>query len=190
MTRRSLSLCIAAWTMILAFTAAAPALAQDKIVVRAGDSAVVARTPQPITNEKANQGSVVKTVQSTPPNAMNILVYVPPVGATDLEDVVQYTVNGQNVSVPISVKPPAPTLTDSEFYNTSFKALLALFIIAVLVENGLALIFRWRPFLDYFDSRSVNALVTFAFSLLFRMAVPARHYDHAHQHLRGNKAPG
>ena len=42
-----------------------------------------------------------------------------------------------------------------------------LFILAVLVENGLALIFRWRPFLDYFDSRTVNALFASGFSLFF-----------------------
>jgi hypothetical protein len=36
----------------------------------------------------------------------------------------------------------------------------------VLVESGLALLFRWRPFLDFFDSRSVNSLVAFLFSLV------------------------
>jgi hypothetical protein len=146
----------------------APAAAQDKIVVRAGDdSAVVARTSQAITNEKATLGSVAKMAQGAGTAATNVLLYLPPVGASEIEDTVQYTVDGKTVTVPIAVKATAPTLTDSEFYAKSFKALFALFILAVLVENGLALIFRWRPFLDYFDSRTVNALVAFAFSLVF-----------------------
>src|ERR1019366_1972671 len=97
----------------------------------------------------------------------NVLLYMPPDGRSDLEDSVEYTVEGQAVKVPIAVKAAAPMLTDSELYNKSFKALFALFILAVLVENGLALVFRWRPFLDYFDWHTVNALVAFLFSLLF-----------------------
>src|SRR5262249_50296375 len=133
----------------------------------AGDSAVISRRTQEITDEKANLGSVAKIVHGTGPTATNVLVYVPPVGAVEIEDVVQYTVDGRTVTTPITVKAEAPTLTDTEFYTKSFKALFALFILAVLVENGLALVFRWRPFLDYFDSRTVNALVAFAFSVLF-----------------------
>jgi hypothetical protein len=146
---------------------AASAQAEEKIVVRAGESAVIARTPKPIMNERANLGSVTKAEQDTRPERTYILLYVPPVGATHIEDTVQYTVDGQTVTVPISVRSPSPTLADSDLYNTSFKALFVLFILAVLVENGLALIFRWKPFLDYFDSRTVNALFAFGFSLFF-----------------------
>jgi hypothetical protein len=37
----------------------------------------------------------------------------------------------------------------------------------VLVENGLALLFRWRPYLAYFDARATNALVAFAIAFSF-----------------------
>jgi hypothetical protein len=168
MARISCSLCIALCNLLLTIgTIAAPARAEDKIVVRAGESVVIARTPKPITNERASLGSVTKAEQETRPEKTYILMYVPPVGATQIEDTVQYTVDGQTVTVPISVRSPSPTLADSDLYNTSFKALFVLFILAVLVENGLALIFRWRPFLDYFDSRTVNALFAFGFSLFF-----------------------
>lgn len=63
------------------------------------------------------------------------------------------------------MRPRAPTLDGPNIYDASFKAILLLLILAVLVENGLALLFRWRPFLSYFDSRSMNALLAFIFSL-------------------------
>ncbi|ULA70037.1 MAG: conserved membrane protein of unknown function [Nitrospira sp.] len=141
--------------------------ADDKIMVRAGESAVVVRTPQAITDEKANLGSVTKIVQGTVPTTTNVVIYVPPPGVNEVEDTVKYIVGGQTVTVQIAVKPAAPVLTDPQLYEASFKALFALLILAVLVENGLALLFRWRPFLDYFDTRTVNALVAFTFSLLF-----------------------
>lgn len=50
-------------------------------------------------------------------------------------------------------------------YNESFKAVFILFILAVLVESGLQLIFRWRPYLRIFDTSSANAIIAFAFSL-------------------------
>jgi hypothetical protein len=69
--------------------------------------------------------------------------------------------------LPAAADQTAPTLQDPALYTTSFKALFVLMILAVVVESGLALIFRWKPFLAYFDSRSVNPLVAFAFSLIF-----------------------
>ena len=151
---------------LLALAAGPASGADDKMVVRSGESAVVARSTQPITGEKANLGSVTKVVQGTGPAATNVLLYVSPADRKEAEDAVQYTLNGQVVTTHIAVK-PSIAFNDSEFYGTSFKALFALFILAVLIESGLALIFRWRPFLDYFDSRTVNAIVAFVLSLMF-----------------------
>ena len=77
---------------------------QDKIVVRAGESAVIVRKTKPITNERASVGSVTKAEQETRPEKTYILLYVPPVGAEQIEDTVQYTVDGQTITVPISVR--------------------------------------------------------------------------------------
>jgi hypothetical protein len=62
--------------------------------------------------------------------------------------------------------PPAQSirLIDENLYTRALNAVFLLFILAVLVESGLALVFRWKPFLSYFDSRSVNALIAFAVS--------------------------
>lgn len=154
----------AAWVLLVALLVPQVSIAQDKQVVRAGEPAVVARTERPTSGEKAASGGVAKIVRG----ATTVLLYLPPDGVNEIEDSVQYTTtDNQVVTVPISVRSRSPTLTDPQFYNASFKAVFGLFILAVLVESGLALIFRWPPFLDFFDSRSVNAVVAFVFSLLF-----------------------
>lgn len=119
-----------------------------------------------VTEEKAERGgSLTKATSGTPPKTT--LIYLPPPGVREIEDIVTYKVEGTpQVPVTVNVRPLAPTLDSAKLYDASFKALFVLFILAVLVESGLALLFRWRPFLDYFDSRSMNALVAFLFSLL------------------------
>jgi len=105
-------------------------------------------------------------VQVAGPPASNVLIYIPPPGAKDIEDSVQYTADGQSPTIAISVKPAAPQLNDAQFYASSFKALFALFIIAVITESGLALLFNWRPYLRRFDGKAANPLVALLFSLL------------------------
>jgi hypothetical protein len=140
--------------------------AQEKITTAVDQSVIVARKTQAITNEKANLGTVTKVPQNVAGQPMNILIYLPPPGAKDIEDAVQYTVDGQTATVAVSVKPAAPQLNDTQFYSSSFKALFALFIIAIITESGLALLFNWRPYLNRFDGKAANPLVALLFSLL------------------------
>jgi len=105
---RTVWLTLSALACIGTLTAGWPARAEERIVVRAGDSPVVARKTHPITNEKANLGSVAKIVQGTDPGAMNVVIYLPPAGANEVEDAVQFTVEGQTVTVPITVKAADP----------------------------------------------------------------------------------
>lgn len=60
-----------------------------------------------------------------------------------------------------------PGLVSTEIYNASFKVVFVLFVLAVLIESGLAVLFNWRPFQDFFDPRSVKTLVALVFSYLF-----------------------
>lgn len=50
-------------------------------------------------------------------------------------------------------------------YTESFAALTKLFVLAVLVENALALIFNWRVFLEFFNKRAIKTVVMFLVSL-------------------------
>ena len=44
------------------------------------------------------------------------------------------------------------------------KALTELFVLAVVLESALAVIFNWRPFLQTFDRRGVKTVISFAFA--------------------------
>ena len=140
-------------------------LAQNKLTTTVDQPIVVDRKASAITNEKANLGTA-KVVPVAGPPASNLLMYIPPPGAKDIEDSVQYTADNQSLTVGISVKPAAPQLNDAQFYAASFKALFALFIIAIITESGLALLFNWRPYLRRVDTKAANPLVALLFSLL------------------------
>lgn len=143
----------------------AGARAEPPIAVRAGDSAVLDRAETPFTAITVDKGAASSIAGNAgkPPYA---LVYVPPPGQSAVADKVEYTVDGKPKTVLVSVQVAAPDFTGA-LYEKSFKALFILFILAVLVENGLALLFRWRPFLSVFDTSSVNPVVSFGLSLVF-----------------------
>lgn len=72
--------------------------------------------------------------------------------------------------------PPTPDLKPNELrapalppdvYTESFRLLFALFVMAILLESGLAAIFNWKPFIDLFDGRGVKTIVAVAFSFFF-----------------------
>jgi hypothetical protein len=59
-------------------------------------------------------------------------------------------------------------------YSEMFKILFAVFVIAVILESALALIFNWRPFIRYFDGRGVRSVI----ALLVGVATAsALHFD-------------
>ncbi len=64
--------------------------------------------------------------------------------------------------------PAAPwiTLGNAEFYNTTFRALVILFVSAILVESALSVIFNWRLFMVLFYGRGMRTLVMIAVSAM------------------------
>lgn len=59
-----------------------------------------------------------------------------------------------------------PDAISNDVYAEMFKILFAIFVLAVVIESALALIFNWRPFLTRFDGRGVRSLVAFVISWL------------------------
>jgi hypothetical protein len=45
--------------------------------------------------------------------------------------------------------------------STSVSVLIRLFVLAVILESALAVIFNWRPYLGSFETRTTNPLITF-----------------------------
>ena len=52
-----------------------------------------------------------------------------------------------------------------EAYPEAFKALFLLFVVAIVLESALAILFNWRPFVETFNSRAVKPVVSMAFAL-------------------------
>lgn len=61
----------------------------------------------------------------------------------------------QSPEVPASVQKIDPAV-----YSEMFKILFAVFAIALVLESALAVIFNWRLFLVYFDSRGAKTIVS------------------------------
>ena len=134
-------------------------------VVVPGGSVVLDRQQAALAVTRVARGTAGFVPSKAAP-AVNQLVYVAP--DTPGDDTVEYTVGGtEKKSVTVSVRQAAPDFTSPELYGKSFAALFMLFIMAVLVENGLAVLFHWRPFLVTLDPKSVNPLVSFGLSLVF-----------------------
>jgi hypothetical protein len=61
---------------------------------------------------------------------------------------------------------PSLTLNNDHIYQASLAALTIAFVIAVLLENALAVIFNWRVFLAYFSLTGVKTIVMFVLALI------------------------
>jgi hypothetical protein len=53
----------------------------------------------------------------------------------------------------------------TSIYTASIAALTKLFVLAVLLESALSLIFNWRVFLEFFNRRAIKTVVMFFVSL-------------------------
>lgn len=77
------------------------------------------------------------------------------------------------LSLPLLLMPAAAMAqapTDSAFgevYEASFKAIFLLFVLAVLLESALALLFNWKPFVENLVPRAVRPLIAFVVAFLF-----------------------
>jgi hypothetical protein len=128
---------------------AAEARAEDKRTVQAGDIVVVATSDKTIVDKSGPLRGTVSIIESpTTPKTYSI-VYLAPRASADFTDAVKYS-DGTDHTVLVSVTASTelPTLTSNSIYTQSFKALFVLFIIATILESGLAVLFNWRPFIQ------------------------------------------
>ena len=72
-------------------------------------------------------------------------------------------------TVQAQTPPPAAAwiaMDDATFYSALLRSLAMLFVLAVLIELALSVIFNWRLFLEFFSGRGVRTLVMIAVSAL------------------------
>jgi hypothetical protein len=81
------------------------------------------------------------------------LLYRAPVDANDLTKVVRYENYGSPRQVLVRVANTSDARIQSPALTKSLKILVQLFVLAVLLEQALSVIFNWRAFLQNFDAR-------------------------------------
>jgi hypothetical protein len=138
------------------------------IRVEAGKTQVVVTVPKgdvKIT-QPPTRGTAAPTANPAVPGGTQIS-YTSQQTSTSVTDSFKYTVDaGAEQEVTLQVEPPVFDL-DRATYEKIFKAIFLLFILALVLESGLALIFNWRPFVETFDARAVKPLVSLIFAYLF-----------------------
>ncbi|MEI9423438.1 hypothetical protein O7A70_19930 [Mesorhizobium sp. Cs1299R1N1] len=67
------------------------------------------------------------------------------------------------ITLPAYAGDPAPTIPDTVF-SGAVKAIFVLFVLALVLESALAILFNWRPFIETFNARATRPLIAFAFS--------------------------
>lgn len=143
------------------------AAAQDKKTVQAGAKTTVATSNNKIEDKSGPLKGTVRVKASDTDPKTYILEYEAPKVSSDITETIRYTDGTDHtVSVFVAAIEP-PTLTSNDIYAQSFKALFILFIIATLLESGLAVIFNWRPFIQLFDTRGVKTIIAVLFAWFF-----------------------
>jgi hypothetical protein len=108
------------------------------------------------------KGSV--TVKESPTSPKFRLEYVAPRTQAGFSENVVYTVGANERTSVVTVQPldfPPDT------YEKAFRILFVAFVVALLLESGLAVLFNWRPFLMLFDARGMRTIVSVVFAYIF-----------------------
>jgi len=174
------------------------ASAQSTVQVKPEGSVELLKTQDALEGEASAEYGRVKFLDDVDASGNKVLMYFAPARAGQFTDTVTYQLQGATdpVTVTVKVQEEYGPWGSEAIYAESFKAVFILFILAVLVESGLQLLFRWRPYLRIFDTSSANALIAFAFSFflvrLFSLDVVTNLFNIYTQptEIQGNTLPG
>lgn len=136
-------------------TVTAVPLASTKVMFPGATSVLDESGAVPLViDEKPKHGDATVNVRDD--GKKHQLLYVAPVGVDELRDEVRYK---------IGTKPAKATVVVSNnpwgtAYEAAFKVLFAAFLLAVVVEWGLSVIFNWRWVVLLLDAKGLKTFVT------------------------------
>lgn len=133
-------------------------------IIEPGKSIVVVETDGDVTNVVTPKGSAIVNKAE---DGLTRIIFVAPTDIPRELITLSYQLDGEPISKTFRVVDGASVFGSDETYDASLKALFILFILAIVVESGLQLVFRWRPYLRFFNTSGTNALIAFAFSWFF-----------------------
>lgn len=84
--------------------------------------------------------------------------------------IVAQETTGQTSPPPAATTPDTGTPPEGSPYGELFDLLVEIFILAVLIEVGLAVLFQWRVFLRFFEGRGWKVPIAFGVSLAVVLA--------------------
>ena len=84
-------------------------------------------------------------------------------------DTLTYRIEGDATDhvVSLDIAPSAQVGFSGMVYEQSFRAIFLLFVLAVILESALAVIFNWRPFVENLNPRAVRPPIAFIVALIF-----------------------
>ena len=113
------------------------------------------------------KGTVTMDQQGSAPSIHRLLYKAPTDAKAELAETIRYEKDGKLIEKAVRVTKPADAAASPSAlppaegpYAAAFKIVLQLFLVAVLLEQALSVIFNWRPFLQNFDARGVKTVVS------------------------------
>jgi hypothetical protein len=144
------------------------------IKVESGKEIKVTSGEAAITVTTAPKNGTTRVDAAVAPAKTSTLFYKANETATAATDSLTYKIGTEadrTVKIEIAAKPiestvspgPRPAISgfNDKTYEQGFKALFLIFVLAVILESGLAVLFNWRPFVEKFNARAVRPLVSF-----------------------------
>lgn len=144
---------LSALVMVFALLMGQAHAATEQRTVESGKSSFV-----PSNNPLVDQSGPVKgkvTIATTDPKG---LTYTAPEVDNAFSETVKFKDGETQRTIEITVVP-------TQVYSSAFKTLFLLFVVAILLESALAIIFNWRVFLALFDGRGMRTVVSIALAL-------------------------
>jgi hypothetical protein len=142
-------------------------LAQPNQTVTAGkETTLVESTKKVEVKTPPRKGTARVASSGTAPDQKFSLIYKADDTSERASDQMEYTIEGQAQTLTIQIEPRQLEL-DPKAYAEIFKALILLFMLAVVLESALAVLFNWRPFVETLNARAVRPVVSFLVGYLF-----------------------
>ncbi|MBI6565375.1 hypothetical protein YA0745_25475 [Pseudomonas synxantha] len=132
----------------------------DNWTVAPGEKTKLATLPSKPDALKTTLGSLDVNVSESDPKSYDI-VFTAPMDGEGKTAQVTFVVNGQSHALIVAIGPAGPWGAQ---YAPAFKVLFAMFVLAVVLEWGLAVLFNWRWFLEVFDAKGLRTLISVGFA--------------------------
>jgi hypothetical protein len=148
--------------VVLAILATAgSADAAEARTAAAGAEIVIDTSDKLLVDKTTNARGKVTIDQAGKAPAVNRLVYKAPEDVSaEFTETVRYQKENVDIDVPVHVSASEKSPIQAIALGDAFKVLALMFVLAVLLEQALSVLFNWRPFLQFFNARGVKTIIS------------------------------